>query len=200
MASIAQHLLNIKAVELNTVNKFTWASGIQSPIYCDNRLTIAYPEVRRQLAKELSELVKTFGEVEIVAGTSTAGIPHAAFVSEVLDLPMAYVRGSKKSHGKGNQIEGANVEGKKVIVIEDLISTGGSSLEAVNGVKAQGGEVVGVVAIFTYVLEKAKAQFEAADVEYKTVTNLDELLEEAVAIDYIDSNQAEEIKAWRDKL
>ena len=149
---IAQSLLEIEAVSLSPNDPFTWSSGIKSPIYCDNRVTLGYPSVRREIRDGLVELIQTqFGEVEVISGTATAGIPHAAYISETLNLPMNYVRSKSKSHGKQNQIEGAQSEGKKVVVVEDLISTGGSSITAVDALKEAGAEVIGVVAILLMV-------------------------------------------------
>lgn len=153
--SIAQALLDIKAVSLSPNDPFTWSSGIKSPIYCDNRVTLGFPDVRNHIRDGLQALIEShFKDIEVISGTATAGIPHAAYVSEVMNLPMNYVRSKSKSHGKQNQIEGASSEGKKVVVIEDLISTGGSSITAVEALKAAGANVIGVVAIFTYGLKK----------------------------------------------
>ena len=139
---IAKDLLEIKAVFLSPEDPFTWASGIKSPIYCDNRMTMSYPKVRREIAKGLAEKIKAqFPEVEVIAGTATAGIPHAAWIAEILDLPMVYIRSKAKDHGKGNQIEGRITEGQKMVVIEDLISTGGSVLEACSAAKREGADV-----------------------------------------------------------
>ena len=158
--SIAKHLLDIQAVFLKPNDPFTWASGIKSPIYCDNRLTLSYPEVRKDIEQELAELVKKeYPECECLMGTSTAGIPHAALVADILDLPMGYVRGGAKSHGRHNQIEGKVEKGMKVVVVEDLISTGGSSLECVEALRQAGCEVIGLVAIFTYGLPASVKKF-----------------------------------------
>ena len=159
---IAKHLLDIEAVALRPNDYFTWTSGIKSPIYCDNRITMSYPAIRREIAAGMSEVIKAkFPEVEVVAGTATAGIPHAAWVSEVLDLPMIYVRDSAKKHGKTNQIEGRLLEGQKVVIIEDLISTGLSSLKVAKALEEAGAVVLGVVAIFSYELKKAQDAFAA---------------------------------------
>ena len=160
---VAQNLLAIKAVFLSPNEPFTWASGIKSPIYCDNRLTMSFPKVRRLIAKGLAEKIKKqFPEVEVIAGTATAGIPHAAWVAEILDLPMVYIRSKAKDHGKGNQIEGQITPGQKMVVIEDLISTGGSVLEACQAAKREGADVLGVAAIFTYELPKGATNFNTA--------------------------------------
>ena len=198
---IAEGLLGIKAVFLSPNDPFTWASGIKSPIYCDNRITMSYPKIRREIAAGLSEVIKkNFPEVEVVAGTATAGIPHAAWVSEVLDLPMIYVRDSAKKHGKTNQIEGRLLEGQKVVIIEDLISTGLSSLKVAKALEEAGAVVLGVVAIFSYELKKAQDAFAEAKVEYHTLTNYNFLIEEAVASNYIKQEDVEKLLEWRNNL
>ena len=198
---IAKHLLDIEAVALRPNDYFTWTSGIKSPIYCDNRITMSYPAIRREIASGMSEVIKAkFPEVEVVAGTATAGIPHAAWVSEVLDLPMIYVRDSAKKHGKTNQIEGKLLEGQKVVIIEDLISTGLSSLKVAKAIEEAGAVVLGVVAIFTYELKKAQDAFPADKVEYHTLTNYNYLIEEAVASDYIKQEDVEKLLEWRNNL
>ena len=198
---IAKHLLDIEAVALRPNDYFTWTSGIKSPIYCDNRITMSYPTIRREIAVGMSEVIKAkFREVEVVAGTATAGIPHAAWVSEVLDLPMIYVRDSAKKHGKTNQIEGRLLEGQKVVIIEDLISTGLSSLKVAKALEEAGAVVLGVVAIFSYELKKAKDAFAADKVEYHTLTNYNYLIEEAVASDYIKQEDVEKLLEWRNNL
>ena len=198
---IAKHLLDIEAVALRPNDYFTWTSGIKSPIYCDNRITMSYPTIRREIAAGMSEVIKAkFPEVEVVAGTATAGIPHAAWVSEVLDLPMIYVRDSAKKHGKTNQIEGRLLEGQKVVIIEDLISTGLSSLKVAKALEEAGAVVLGVVAIFSYELKKAQDAFTADKVEYYTLTNYNYLIEEAVASDYIKQEDVEKLLEWRNNL
>ena len=163
MKEIAKDLLDIKAVFLSPLKPFTWASGIKSPIYCDNRLTLSYPVIRKKIEQEMSKIIKEkYSQVEILMGTATAGIPHAAYISDLLDLPMGYVRSSAKAHGRQNQIEGKYEKGQKVVVIEDLISTGGSSLECVEALREAGCEVLGLIAIFTYGLDKATVNFENA--------------------------------------
>ncbi len=199
--SIAQSLLDIGAVSLSPNDLFTWSSGIKSPIYCDNRVTLGYPKVRTEIRDGLSALIKEkFSNVEIVSGTATAGIPHAAYVSEVLDLPMNYVRSKSKSHGKQNQIEGALSEGKKVVVIEDLISTGGSSITAVDALKEAGAEVLGVVAIFTYGLNKADELFNDAGVPFYTLSDYNELIEVAKDNGDISEQDIKTLVEWRDNL
>ena len=198
---LAKELLAIEAVALRPNNYFTWTSGIKSPIYCDNRITMSYPSIRREIAAGMVEVIKEkYPAVEVVAGTATAGIPHAAWVSELLDLPMIYVRDSAKKHGKTNQIEGRVLEGQKVVIIEDLISTGLSSLKVAKALREAGAEVLGVVAIFSYELKKAQDAFEDAGVEYITLTNYPVLVEEAVAIEYIHQDDVEKLLEWRNQL
>ena len=198
---LAKELLAIEAVALRPNDYFTWTSGIKSPIYCDNRITMSYPSIRREIAAGMVEVIKEkYPAVEVIAGTATAGIPHAAWVSELLDLPMIYVRDSAKKHGKTNQIEGRVLEGQKVVIIEDLISTGLSSLKVTKALREAGAEVLGVVAIFSYELKKAQAAFEEAGVEYITLTNYPVLVEEAVAIDYIHQDDVEKLLEWRNEL
>ena len=198
---LAKELLAIEAVALRPNNYFTWTSGIKSPIYCDNRITMSYPSIRREIAAGMVEVIKEkYPAVEVVAGTATAGIPHAAWVSELLDLPMIYVRDSAKKHGKTNQIEGRVLEGQKVVIIEDLISTGLSSLKVTKALREAGAEVLGVVAIFSYELKKAQDAFEDAGVEYITLTNYPVLVEEAVAIEYIHQDDVEKLLEWRNQL
>ncbi|MBC2119784.1 orotate phosphoribosyltransferase [Listeria marthii] len=195
---VAEQLLEIKAVFLKPNDPFTWASGIKSPIYCDNRLTLGFPKVRQFIAQSLAEKIKqTFGEVDVVAGTATAGIPHAAWVSDLLDLPMVYVRSKAKEHGKGNQIEGPIAKGQKVVVIEDLISTGGSSLKAVEALEEAGAEVVGIAAIFTYGLDKGKKLLDEADTKLVTLTNYDELIEVALSENYVTAEDMSTLKEWK---
>ncbi|PNZ29537.1 orotate phosphoribosyltransferase [Staphylococcus rostri] len=199
--SIAQSLLDIEAVSLSPNDMFTWSSGIKSPIYCDNRVTLGYPAVREAIRDGLIDLIQQhFPEVEIVSGTATAGIPHAAYVSDKMGLPMNYVRSKSKSHGKQNQIEGANSKGKKVVVIEDLISTGGSSITAVEALREAGAEVLGVVAIFTYGLQKADVMFGDAGVPFYILSNYDELIEVAEAQGKITANDIETLVSWRNQL
>ena len=198
---LAKDLLAIQAVALRPNDYFTWTSGIKSPIYCDNRITMSYPSIRREIAAGMVEVIKEkYPAVEVIAGTATAGIPHAAWVSELLDLPMIYVRDSAKKHGKTNQIEGRVLEGQKVVIIEDLISTGLSSLKVAKALREAGAEVLGVVAIFSYELKKAQDAFEEAGVEYITLTNYPVLVEEAVAIEYIHQDDVEKLLEWRNQL
>lgn len=198
---LAKELLAIEAVALRPNDYFTWTSGIKSPIYCDNRITMSYPSIRKEIAAGMVEVIKEkYPAVEVIAGTATAGIPHAAWVSELLDLPMIYVRDSAKKHGKTNQIEGRVLEGQKVVIIEDLITTGLSSLKVAKALRESGAEVLGVVAIFSYELKKAQDAFEEARVEYITLTNYPVLVEEAVAIEYIHQDDVEKLLEWRNEL
>jgi orotate phosphoribosyltransferase len=198
---IATYLLQIGAVSLQPKKPFTWSSGIKSPIYCDNRLTLAYPNVRGAIANGLTNLVRThFPDVQVIAGTATAGIPHAAWVSERLALPMCYVRSQAKGHGKGKQIEGKVEKGQKVVVVEDLISTGGSSLTAVHALQEEGCQVLGVVAIFTYGLEKGKQAFAENNVTVHTLTDYDTLIETAVEMGVITEEDIATLQQWREYL
>ncbi|WP_099363063.1 orotate phosphoribosyltransferase [Fredinandcohnia onubensis] len=196
---IAAHLLEIGAVFLQPNEPFTWSSGLKSPIYCDNRMTLSFPQVRREIAKGLSELIKIhYPEVEVIAGTATAGIPHAAWVSDVLNSPMCYVRSKAKAHGKGNQIEGKVVKGQKVVVIEDLISTGGSAITAAEALREAGCEVLGIVAIFSYQLPAATASLEAANISAHTLTDYPTLINVALEKNVVSDNDIESLKSWRE--
>ena len=198
---IAHAMLKVGAVELNPTDLFTWASGIKSPIYCDTRLTISDPVIRKQLANGLAQNIKEFfPETELVAGTATAGIPHAAWVSDILELPMVYVRSKAKEHGRGNQIEGKYTAGQKVVVVEDIVSTGGSSITAVEALRAAGCEVVGVVCVYTYNLPKAEEAFDAVGVKYVSLTNFDYLAEAANESGTISQDQIPFLKEWHAKL
>lgn len=199
MKKIAEHLLNIKAVFLQPNKPFTWSSGMISPIYCDNRLTMAYPEIRSDIANAMTERIKQqFPEVELIAGTATAGIPHAAWVSDRLSLPMCYVRSKAKSHGKGNQIEGNAESGQKTVIIEDLISTGGSALTAAEALRSEGCEILGVVSIFTYELDKSKTAFEKMNIHTSSLTGYGELIETAYDKELISEKDLEELRRWRE--
>ena len=198
---IAHAMLKVGAVELNPTDLFTWASGIKSPIYCDTRLTISDPVIRKQLANGLAQNIKEFfPETEVIAGTATAGIPHAAWVSDILELPMVYVRSKAKEHGRGNQIEGKYKAGQKVVVVEDIVSTGGSSITAVEALRAAGCEVVGVVCVYTYNLPKAEEAFDAAGVKYVSLTNFDYLVEAANESGTISQDQIPFLKEWHADL
>ena len=198
MGNIEKNLLKIKAVFLRPDEPFTWASGIKSPIYCDNRLILSYPMVRQIVELEIAKKIKKeFPGVEILMGTATAGIAHAALAANNLDLPMGYVRSSAKSHGRENKIEGYYKEGQKVVVVEDLISTGVSSIECVNALREAKLDVLGVVSIFTYNLEEGFKNFEAANCRYVSIANYDDLIKEAVEGKYIKEADLEKLKAWK---
>ena len=195
---IAEELLRIGAVTLSPREPYTWTSGIKSPIYCDNRLTMSYPEVREQIASGFAALIRErFPETEVIAGTATAGIPHAAWVAHELKLPMIYVRDKAKGHGKRNQIEGHLPAGSKVIVIEDLISTGGSSLKAAEAVREAGGMPLAVLAIFSYQFEKADAAFAGSGIPFRTLTNYTALVEAALRTERIRPDDLAVLSAWR---
>ena len=183
---VAKNLLKINAVFLKPNDPFTWASGIKSPIYCDNRLTLSYPETRKVVEEGLAEVIKEyFPTCEVIMGTSTAGIAHAAYVSDILNLPMGYVRGGAKDHGRGNQIEGVVPVGKDVVVIEDLISTAGSSIEVVEVLREAGCNVLGIASIFTYGLKKGLDRLAAANVINHSLSNFEELVKVAAEENYI---------------
>ena len=183
---IAKDLLKIKAVFFRPEEPFTWASGIKSPVYCDNRLTLTAPEVRLDVEKGLAQLInEEYPGAEVLMGTSTAGIAHAAITAHILGMPMGYVRSGAKDHGRQNQIEGRLEPGQKVVVVEDLISTGGSVLEVVDVLRAAGAEVLGVVSIFTYGMQKGIDRLNAAKVKNVSLTNFDVIAEEAAKEGYI---------------
>ncbi len=195
---IAKDLLSIKAVFFRPDEPFTWASGIKSPGYCDNRLTLAYPEVRTHVEEALAKTVKEFyPEAEALMGTSTAGIAHAAITAQIMGLPMGYVRSGAKDHGRKNQIEGKLEKGQKVVVVEDLISTGGSVIEVVNVLREAGAEVLGIVSIFTYGMQKGLDRLAAADVKNVSLTNFDVIAEIAAQEGYIASTDVERLIAFR---
>lgn len=195
---IAKDLLSIKAVFFRPEEPFTWASGIKSPVYCDNRLTLTAPAVRTDVETSLAETVKKYyPEVEVLMGTSTAGIAHAAIVGHLMNLPMGYVRSGAKDHGRQNQIEGRLEKGQKVVVIEDLISTGGSVLEVVDVLREAGAEVLGIVSIFTYGMKKGIERLAAANVENHSLTNFDKIAEVAAAEGYIKDSDIKRLIAFR---
>jgi orotate phosphoribosyltransferase len=195
---IARALLKIKAVSLSPKQPYTWTSGLKSPIYCDNRLTMSYPEVRRSIAEGFAALIREhYPAVEVIAGTATAGIPHAAWVAERMNLPMIYVRDKAKGHGKQNQIEGLLSAGQKVVVIEDLISTGGSSLKAAEAIRQAGGIVLGVAAIFTYEMETAAKAFQESAVPFRTLSNFSTLAKTALAQGYIGEDDMRLLESWK---
>lgn len=195
---VASDLLSIHAVTLSPRTPFTWASGLHTPIYCDNRLTISYPHVRADIHSAMSRLIRRkFADVDVIAGTATAGIPHAAWVADDLGKPMIYVRSKPKDHGKGRQIEGVLHENDKVVVIDDLISTGGSVLKAVDAVRATGATVLGVVSIFSYELSQANVNFSHADVPFYSVTTYSTLIGEAEDRGLINHDEALTLHEWR---
>ncbi|WP_042159864.1 orotate phosphoribosyltransferase [Paenibacillus gorillae] len=197
-AQIAAKLLEIEAVALRPNEPFTWTSGIKSPIYCDNRLTMSYPAIRDLIAEGFAAVIReNYPDAEVIAGTSTAGIPHAAWVSQKLNLPMVYIRDKAKGHGKQNQIEGKIQPGQKVVVIEDLISTGGSSLKAGLAVREAGAEVLAVLAIFTYQFESAAAAFAAENMPLETLSNYTALIQAALEAGKVESGDVELLQSWR---
>lgn len=195
---IAKDLLAIKAVFLSPDKPFTWASGIKSPIYCDNRLTLTAPEVRNDVENGLAKLVKElYPEAEVLMGTSTAGIAHAAITGHLLGMPMGYVRSGAKDHGRGNQIEGKLEKGQKVVVIEDLISTGGSVIEVVTALREAGAEVLGIVSIFTYGMKKGLEKLAAANVNNTSLTDFDTIVEVAAEEGYIKKEDVARLISFR---
>ena len=196
---IAKELLSIGAVFLRPEQPFTWASGIKSPIYCDNRLTLSAPSVREKVEAGLAQLVKThYPQAEMLMGTSTAGIAHAAITASILNLPMGYVRGEAKTHGRTNRIEGRMDPGTKVVVVEDLISTGGSAIEVVEALREAGAEVLGIVSIFTYGMKKGLERIAEAHTEKHSLCNLDVLVEVAAEEGRIAPEWKQRILAFRD--
>ena len=195
---IAKDLLKIKAVFFRPEEPFTWASGIKSPVYCDNRLTLTAPDVRLDVENGLAELIKKhFPDAEVLMGTSTAGIAHAAIVGHILSMPMGYVRSGAKDHGRQNQIEGKLLPGQKVVVVEDLISTGGSVIEVVNVLREAGAEVLGIVSIFTYGMAKGIKRLAEADVVNYSLTNFDVIAQVAADEGYIKAQDVERLIAFR---
>lgn len=195
-AELAQRLLHIKAIKLNPKAPFTWASGLRSPIYCDNRIVLSYPDHRRFVIQAFAEQAASFAAADIIAGVATAGIAHGALLAEQLDKPFIYVRSKAKGHGRQNQIEGELQAGARVLVIEDLISTGGSCLKAVEALREAGAQISGVLAIFTYGLPKATQAFTAAKVPYATLTNYETLLQVAIEHQYIDQAEQQTLSVW----
>ncbi|GAA0359798.1 orotate phosphoribosyltransferase [Bacillus horti] len=195
--SVVKHLLQIGAVALRPNEPFIWTSGIESPIYCDNRLTMSYPHVRQEIAQGLAQIIeKNFKDVQSVSGTATAGIPHAAWVADRMNLPMTYVRSSAKGHGKKNLIEGKLEQGERVVVIEDLISTGKSSVAAVEALREAGANVLGIVAIFTYGFKQADEKLAGAEVPYHTLTNYQTLVSIADDLGQFSEEEMNKLKAW----
>lgn len=200
-SEIARDLLKIEAVQIKTKGYFTWTSGIKSPIYCDNRLTMSYPDIRQKIVQAFVEQIENMDEKpDVIAGCATAGIPHAAWLADALNLPMIYVRSAPKGHGKENQIEGKLIEGQKVIVIEDLISTGGSSIQAAKAILNAGAHVIATLAIFTYGLAKSAEQFKNEAISLATITDFDQLLAVLLEDGEINQTEIDELIKWRDHL
>nr|WP_320118246.1 orotate phosphoribosyltransferase [uncultured Marinifilum sp.] len=195
---VAEYLLQIKAIKLEPTNPFTWASGWKSPIYCDNRKTLSFPEVRTYIKKAFAQAVKEkYPEVEVIAGVATGAIAQGALVAEEMNLPMVYIRSSAKAHGMTNLIEGEIKAGQKVVVIEDLISTGGSSLKAVQALREAGCEVLGMLAIFTYGFQTAKDNFTNANCKLDTLSEYNVMIDRAQEIGYIKTEDVDQLKQWR---
>lgn len=197
--NVASMLLEVKAVRLNPDVPFKWASGWNSPIYCDNRITLSHPKVRTAIKNGLASAVQAYwGDVDIIAGVATAGIPQGALVADWLELPFCYVRPEPKKHGMGNQIEGATIKkGQKVVLIEDLVSTGGSSLKAVDALREAGANVLGMVAIFTYGFEIARKNFADKNLSFYTLSDYETLIGEAMKKNYISESQMITLQEWR---
>ncbi len=195
-AEVAQQLLQIKAIKLNPQNPYTWASGMHSPIYCDNRILLSYPLIRKSIKENLATKAQEFGMFNMVAGVATAGIAHGALLADALDLPFVYVRSKTKAHGRQNRIEGELRGNERVLVVEDLISTGGSCLQAVEALETRGCHIAGVLAIFTYGFQQSIQAFEEADCVFKTLSNYETLLKEARKCDYISEADLETLQTW----
>ena len=196
---VAEFLLQIKAIKLQPNNPFTWASGWKSPIYCDNRITLSHPTIRTYIRQQLTKVIQdTFGAVGCIAGVATAGIPQGALVAQELGLPFIYVRSKPKDHGTGSMIEGEALTGKRVVVIEDLISTGKSSLQAVEALRTAGYDVAGLAAIFTYGFDLANDNFKQANCPFVTLSNYNALIKYAVENQYISENDVQLLKNWRE--
>ena len=197
-SNVADNLLRIKAVKLSPETPYTWASGWKSPIYCDNRKTLSYPEVRTLIRDSFVSLIEEKMDApDVIAGVATGGIGIGALVAEKMNLPFIYIRSSVKGHGMQNQIEGVLLRGQKVVVIEDLVSTGKSSLDAVTAIREAGGDVIGMSSIFTYGFEVARKAFEKADCKLYPLTEYDRLIEKAIEANYIDRKDLDTLKEWR---
>lgn len=195
---VAEFLLQIKAVKLQPSEPFTWASGWKSPIYCDNRMTLSFPAIRTHIRQGYADaIIKQFGKPDCIAGVATGGIAQGALVAQELGIPFIYVRSSAKGHGLGNQIEGFYEKGQKVVVIEDLISTGGSSLTAVEALRGAGLDVKGLVAIFTYGFNVAVENFDKADCPFVTLTDYDHLIDQALKLEYVNNSEIDSLKNWK---
>jgi len=195
---VAEFLLQIKAVKLSPSSPFTWASGWKSPIYCDTRISLSYPTIRTFIRQAYAEAIREhFGKPDVIAGVATGGIPQGALIAQELGIPFIYVRSSAKEHGMGNQVEGYFEKGQKVVVIEDLISTGGSSIKAIDALKDAGLEVKGLIAIFTYGFNAAEKTFKKANCPFLTLTSYDVLLKQALVHDYIQESDVNSLKEWK---
>ena len=197
-STIARQLLEVKAVRLSPSDPFTWASGLLSPIYCDNRVTLSHPEARTQVKNGLVQAAATFEPFEVIAGVATAGIPYGALLADALGKPFVYVRSSAKDHGRRNQIEGEVCAGARVLLIEDLISTGGSSLLAADALNAVEMPVIGVLAVFQYGFAKADTAFSEKNIPFRTLTHYDALIDEAVRSGYVSEAEVDTLKRWRE--
>lgn len=196
--NISEYLLQIKAIKLNITNPFTWASGLKSPIYCDNRVTLSYPKIRNYIREQFTQIIsEEFGTPDVIAGVATGAIAQGALVAQEMGLPFVYIRSAQKAHGLSNQIEGVIESGQSVVVVEDLVSTGKSSLAAVNALIEAGCKVLGMVAIFTYELEIAKDNFKKADCKLITLANYDALIKRAVDSNYISNSDIQTLIKWR---
>ena len=193
---VAQNLLQIKAIKLSPQNPFTWASGMRSPIYCDNRITLSYPEARNLIKMSFAKLASSFAGIDKIAGVATAGIAHGALLADQLNLPFCYVRSSPKEHGRQNQIEGEIHQEASILVVEDLISTGSSSLDVVHLLREKGYQVAGVIAIFDYGFEKSRQNFANSQCNYRTLSNYSALIKEAEATNYISQEEALILNKW----
>jgi orotate phosphoribosyltransferase len=194
---VAEFLLQIEAIQLSPESPFTWASGLKSPIYCDNRKTLSFPEVRAFIRDAFVDTIReSYGEPQVIAGVATGGIAIGALVAEAMNLPFIYVRSEPKKHGLGNQVEGVFYPGQRVVVIEDLISTGSSSLNAVGALREQQADIIGMVAIFTYGFQKATNNFQTAHCPLQTLSNYNALLEQAVKSNYVSSAQQQALRSW----
>jgi len=197
-SEVARSLLQIKAIKLQPTNPFTWASGVKSPIYCDNRKILSYPDIRSYVKSQLAVSInEKFEKPDVIAGVATGGIAHGALVAEAMGLPFVYIRSNVKAHGLNNMIEGELGQGKKVVVVEDLVSTGGSSLKAVDAIRAENCQVLGMTAIFTYGFDIAKKNFEKSDCKLVTLSHYDILIQEALKENYIEEKDFELLQTWR---
>ena len=195
---VARHLLSIEAIKINLDNPFTWSSGWKSPIYCDNRISLSYPPIRSYIKQALTDLIRSnFPDTEAIAGVATAGIPQGALVAERLELPFIYVRAKPKEHGLSNQIEGKVEAGKKLVVVEDLVSTGGSSMKAIEALRKSRLHVLGMVSIFTYAFQEAFDLFKEKEVLCFSLSNYEVLIEVALKEGYIEGREVDHLKAWR---